>query len=103
MIDRAARYWPLLPCLAVVYGTGYAITGDPVSGVFMAAGIGVVCAAVALPLIAWARVSDLELKYQRLCQYTDDRVEEVEARVGAVEKRVGMNRFGLPDQRKKIG
>lgn len=98
-----ARYWPFLPCVAVVYGTGWAITADPIAGAFLAVAIGVICAAIALPLIAWARVGDLEHKYQRLCQYTDDRVEEVEARVAAVEKRVGMNRFGLPDQRKKIG
>jgi hypothetical protein len=97
------RYWLVIPCAAVVYCTGFAITGDPVAGLFVAVAIGVICAAVALPLIAWVRVTDLEHKYQRLCQYTDDRVEEVEARTAAVEKRVGMNRFGLPDQRKKIG
>lgn len=104
------RYWPVIPCAAVVYCTGFAMTADPVAGMFVAVAIGAICCAVTLPLIAWyrgkdqdQRIDDLHAKYTRLCQYVDNRAADTEARVGAVEKRVGMNRFGLPDQRKKIG
>jgi uncharacterized membrane-anchored protein len=106
-VDRLAAYWLALVVAAVTYGTGLAVTHDPVAGLFIAVALAVFWAAITLPVIAWYRtrdqddhIKDLNTKYTRLCQYVDNRAADAEARVGAVEKRVGMNRFGLPDQRR---